>query len=51
MLAEQLPCFLLTEANMQHPQKTPAGFCFLFLVRVGRGGGGLSGVDLKLFVL
>lgn len=33
LLAGQLPCFLLTESNMQHPQKKAMGFCLPFLVR------------------
>lgn len=33
MLAGQLPCFLVTESNMQHPQKKAMGFCLPFLVR------------------
>lgn len=38
MLAGQLPCFLLTESNMQHPQKRAMGFCLPFLVRYFWGG-------------
>lgn len=40
MLAGQLPCFLLTESNMQHPQKKAAGFCLPFLARHFVLGGG-----------
>ena len=40
MLAGQLPCFLLTESNMQHPQKKrQRGFCLPFLGRLFQGGG------------
>lgn len=39
MLAGQLPCFLLTESNMQHPQKKrQRGFCLPFLGRRFQGG-------------
>lgn len=52
VLAEQLPCFLLTESNMQHPQKRPAVFCLTFVVGPvcsfsGGEGGGSAALGFK----